>query len=351
MYEDKTADVIRQDILDNYGGNVSKEEGSFVSDMAAPAAVEIAKTYGEVDRALSIMFVDGAEGADLERRAAEYGITRKPGTKAAGTVTITGVDGTVIALGTIGMTADGLRYTTDAAATIASGTASVAVTAAEVGAAYNVPATAITRLYRNLIGVTGISNAVAITGGTDAETDAALRARLLARMRTPATSGNAYHYQLWALETNGVGAAKVTPLWDGPGTVRVLIVGPNREPVDSEVVDACAAHIEEERPIGASVTVLSATGLNVTVTATVTVSDTTTVAAVQTAFEAALAAYLQSIAFVEYTLSYNRVAFLLMSVEGVVDYTDLLINSGTANITIDADEVPVLSGVTLSAAI
>jgi uncharacterized phage protein gp47/JayE len=350
MYEDKTPDAVREQILDNYGGGVNTSEGSFASDMAAPVSLEISKAYGAVDNALSVMAIEDEELTELERRAGEYGITRKPGAKATGILTITGTDGTPIPAGTVAMTEDGLRYTTDAAAAIASGSATVGVTAEAVGAAYNVSVGQITRFYRNLVGITGITNAAALEGGVDDETDAALRARLFARLRTPATSGNVHHYMQWALEVTGVGAAKVTPLWDGPGTVRVLIVGPDRWPVSSGIVDACAAHIEEVRPIRADVTVVSAIAQDITVTATVAVSAATTLSAVQAAFEASLTAYLQSVAFVDYSVSFNRIAYLLMSVEGVIDFTDLQLNGGTVAITIDPDNVPVLAGVTLSAA-
>ena len=51
-----------------------------------------------------------------------------------------------------------------------------------------------------------------------------MRARFYEKVRLPATSGNAYHYQQWALEVSGVGAAKVFPLDNGPGTVGILVV-------------------------------------------------------------------------------------------------------------------------------
>jgi hypothetical protein len=37
-----------------------------------------------------------------------------------------------------------------------------------------------------------------------------------------------------------------------------------------------------------------------------------------------------------------------MGVDGVLDYSDLLVNGSTVNITIDTAEVPVLGTVTLS---
>ena len=51
-----------------------------------------------------------------------------------------------------------------------------------------------------------------------------------------------------------------------------------------------------------------------------------------------------------YTVSYNRISYLLLSIPGVKDYTALTVDGATANITIAADEVPVLTGVTVPCA-
>ena len=138
------------------------------------------------------------------------------------------------------------------------------------------------------------------------------------------------------------------PLWDGPGTVKVLLVGPEKQPVDESVVNACAAYIADEAPIGAAVTVESAEGLTINVAAAITIDTTTTKAAVQAQLVSKLDTYLQSMAFKSYTLLYNRVAFFLLDIDGVVDYSSLTINGGTANITIADNQVPVLGTVTVT---
>lgn len=158
---------------------------------------------------------------------------------------------------------------------------------------------------------------------------------------------NAQHlaYEQWALEVPGVGAARVTPLWDGPGTVRVLLAGPERGPVDGTVVDACTAHVEELRPIGAAVTVASAQALVINVTASVVITGSTTLEAVQEALSAGLTAYLRSIAFTSAPVLYNRVAYILLGIDGVSDYSALTLNGGTANVPIGAEQVPVMGEV------
>ena len=49
-----------------------------------------------------------------------------------------------------------------------------------------------------------------------------------------------------------------------------------------------------------------------------------------------------------YTVLYNRIAYLLLSIPGVVDYTSLTVNGGTANIVVGGTEVPVLTEVSVT---
>lgn len=347
MYEDLTVEDIKNDIISRLSTDLDTREGSFLNDMISAVAYEIWKVYQSLDAVIPIAFVDETSGEYIDKRCAEYGIQRKPGTKAKVTLTLTGTDGTVVPKGKVFLTADGLQFETDEDVTIISGTATVTATAVEIGSEYNVEAGTITQQLVSLNGLTSVINEEPATGGTDPETDTALVKRLYDFLQNPATSGNVAHYRQWALEVDGVGAAKVFPLWNGPGTVKVLIVGNNKEPVDSTIVANCAAHIEKNRPIGATVTVESAEGLPVNVSATIVIDSTTTIEKVKEEFEAALNEYLKSIAFSKYMLVYNRIAYMLLDIDGVVDYTSLTVNDSTENITIADNQVPVLGTVTL----
>lgn len=344
MYEDLTVEKIKSDILSRINTDIDTREGSFINDIISTVAYEIWKVYQSLDAVIPIAFVDETSGEYIDKRCAEYGITRKPGTKAKTTLIFSGTDGTVIPAGKVFLTAGGLEFITDEDVTIESGTATVTATAAEIGDAYNVAAGTITKQYVNISGLTSVTNTPA-TGGTDPETDATLVKRLYERLRSSATSGNVAHYKQWALEANGVGSVKVYPLWNGPGTVKVLIVGPDKEPVDETIVANCAAHIEENRPIGATVTVESAEGLAIDVAAAVIIDSTITVEKVKEEFEKVLGEYLKNAAFAQYTIVYNRIAYMLLGIDGVIDYVSLTINGGTENITIADNQVPVLGAV------
>ena len=348
MYESLTVESIKADILSRITTDIDTREGSYTNDMVSTVAYEIWNVYQSLAALIPVAFVDETSGIYIGKRAEEYGITEKAGTKATVTLSFTGTDDTVVPAGKVFLTTDGLQFETDEAVTIADGAASVSATAEEVGTMYNVEAGDISLQLMSLYGLSTFTNEDAAEGGADTETDAALFGRLDYFRKNPATSGNTAHYMQWATAVEGVGSAKVIPLWDGAGTVKVLVVGDDNEPVDSAIVTACQEYIDSLRPIGADVTVLSATGLDIDIAATVVLDGTASLSEVQSAFETALNEYLQDIAFDKYTLVYNRIAYMLLDIDGVTDYTALTINNGTANITIDDDEVPVMGTVVIS---
>jgi uncharacterized phage protein gp47/JayE len=347
MYENLTVENVKSEIIGRMTSDIDTREGSVVNDMISATAYEIWKSYQALDAIIPIAYVDETSGEYIDKRCTEYGIVRKAGKKAAVILTLGGTAGTVIPKAKIFLTADGLAFITNEQVVLKEGITTVLATAEEIGEKYNVEAGTITKQFVNLSGLASVTNEAA-SGGTDAETDEALVARLYEYLQRPATSGNAHHYKQWALEVDGVGNAKVTPLWDGPGTIRVLIVGNNYEPVDSVIVNNCIDHIEENRPIGATVTVVSAKGLEINVKANITIESKVTMEAVQKAFKEALESYLSGIAFEAYTVVYNRVAYMLLDIDGVVDYTTLTINGGASNVVIGEEQVPILGTVVIA---
>lgn len=62
-----------------------------------------------------------------------------------------------------------------------------------------------------------------------------------------------------------------------------------------------------------------------------------------------LAEYLGEIAFTEGAeVVYNRVLALVMGLPGVTDCADLKVNGGTANVPLDATQIPMLGSVTVN---
>jgi uncharacterized phage protein gp47/JayE len=334
VYEAQTESVIRQRMLDLISTTIDKAQGSLTYDAIAPTAVELTQMYIELDRILTLVFAQTSNGTYLDNRAGEFGITRKAGTKATGAVTFSGVDGTIIPLGTQVRSTNALVFVTTEEETIFGGSATPDIEAAEIGTAYNVGSATITNLPIAIIGISSISNFYVTSGGTDIETDADLLARLLIKVQTPATSGNATEYKVWALSVDGVGDAIVYPIWDGNGTVKIFVIGNDKLPVAAGIVTDVGDYIETVRPIGATVTVVSATALTIDVSVDVVLAGGYSLGTVTTNITEKITAYLKSIAFLSSYVSYAQIGNAIIDSEGVLDYSSLTVNSGTSNVSI-----------------
>jgi uncharacterized phage protein gp47/JayE len=186
-----------------------------------------------------------------------------------------------------------------------------------------------------------------ITQGEDEETDKSLRERYHFRVRQPITSGNIYHYKQWAREVAGVGDAKVFPLWNGNGTVKVVIADSDMQPAIPALVTTVAEYIETVSPIGATVTVGSATGKTINASVKIVMAPGYALQSVYDAFLAAVDGYLKEIAFSSAYISHARVGTLLFAIPGVTDYSDLKLNGTAANVILAGEEIPVLGTIDL----
>ncbi len=364
---EETEDEILTRMLARVPDDIDKSEGSYIWDALAPAAAEIAQLKIDMRNFLDRAFASTTFGKYLDYRCEEHGLTRKAATKSTGQVKFTGTAGTLIPVGTVvSTTADAatdtqsVEFVTLADVTIpAEGYVTANIEASVAGDSGNVAAGAIDLLDVPITGVSSVTNEAATTGGADEEDDASLLARFLAKVQSPGTSGNKADYKQWALEVSGVGDAQVVPLWNGNGTVKVVLLDADKLPASQVLVDEVQAYIspdpaqgEGKAPIGATVTAAAATAVNIDVTATVILDGTRTLVNVQADYEDVLVDYFKEIAFsddpAERAVKYSKVGSLLLDVKGVTDYNNLTVNGGTANIAINTGEVAVKGTVTLS---
>lgn len=331
MWENMTYENILNDMLSRVPSDVDKREGSIIYDALAPAALKLAEMYFQLQQFLDLVSGDTAVGEYLDRVVADYGITRKPATKAIRKIVTSGqVD--------IG-TRWGIEETTYIITEKISDTEYKAE-CEQYGSIGNLYSGQLD----NIDNVSGVTATLAdiIVSGEDEETDENLRARFFNQVRSTSTSGNIYDYKKWALEVPGVGNAKVFPLWNGPNTVKVLIVDSNME-VDETLEQTVYDHIETVRPIGAKVMVDSPSTLNIVIKAKVRLSSGYSIQAVQNAFIQSLEEYRQSVVFEDSYISYALIGKYLFEVDGVLDYSDLTLNEETANVTLGDEEIPTFS--------
>ena len=349
LYNAISYDEMMEGVLAYYRGKYDVQEGSFLYELVSQLIYQIWGYYDALDAIEDMTFVNEDSGEYIDRRAAEYGITRKSGTKAKVTLTFSGEVGAEIDAGAEVEDDKGNVFSTDAAAAIGGGgVCSVPATCTEPGAAGNVAAGTIAYFASDIVGVDEVTNEGKAEGGTDEETDAELMARLDAFRKRPATSGNAYSYEQWATEVDGIGYAIVRPLASGAGTVNVYVASSAKRAVTPEKAAEVAAHIETMRPIGATVTVESVTETEIDITVKIKRSGEKTLAEITDAISASVTAYIENLGITEREIKINAIGAIVMDVDGVEDYKDLTLCGGTTNVTLAENGIPVPGEVTTS---
>ncbi|NOU98491.1 baseplate J protein [Paenibacillus sp. LMG 31457] len=337
-------------MLDATASDIDKRQGSVTYDMLSPAAIELALAYAELDNVLKFGFADTTYGNYLDMRCGELGVYRKQAVKATGSLTFTGPNATVIPLGTRVSTGGNspVYFVTTAAGTIASGMVTVTAEASSGGASGNVALNTVTLVLGNLAGVVTVINAASFSGGSDVESDADLLARYTERVRKPATSGNANQYLAWAKEVAGVGDAKVYPIWNGAGTVKVVLLNTEKTAPSASVVTAATDYITLVKPVGATATVAGATEVAINVSGNYTLKSGATLTQARAQILAGLTAYLKTVAFVDPIVRYSQIANVVLTADAVTDYdpATLTVNGAKTNVTIADGSVAVAGTVT-----
>lgn len=350
---DDIIDKILRQLLDAIEKKYDKTPGYLVYDILKAAAEVFAELYVKQDKTDSLLDVDNLTGELLEKFVYQRkGIERNKKTYSIGRLLATG-NGT-IRIGDLFETRGGIQYrSTEEKVIVGSGL--VSIEAVIAGSSGNVPAHQITQMPVTISGITSVTNPEPTHDGYDAESDDSLRERYYIAVRTPATSGNKYHYLQWAKSVPGVGDARVFPLARGANTVEVVIIDQVMQPASQTLVDRVQDFIDPgstglgdgEAPIGAFCYVLSAAGVDIDVSASIQKDSSYTDEQIIQNVSDSIANYLKEVAFKLDYVSYARIGEAILNSAGVEDYSDLLLNGGNTNVPVGEKQVAILGAVTL----
>ena len=358
-YSGRSREEILQSLLNSMPDDYLKSEGTFTHDLNKAFSLEFANFEKEVADIWGFFDIAFLTGEDLEKRVYQLkGLERKQATHAVGEITVTG-NGTVTK-GDLFETPYAIQFMATETVAVAD-VATVKVQAVKAGKTGNVGAKSIILMPKTIQGIKSVNNIKATYDGFDAETDASLLERYLIAVRTPATSGNVYHYKQWAREVEGVGDTRIFPLWNGANTVKVVIIDDNQQPASLELVKKVQDHIDPmgednatwgagygEAPIGAYCTVQSAASKDINVNVTLIKDPDADFETLKKSINKSIVEFLQEIAFVKNYVSYSLLANAVLETPGVVEWTSLTINGGTSSIVVGDEEVAILKGLVIN---
>ncbi|MFV1975494.1 MAG: baseplate J/gp47 family protein [Candidatus Scalindua sp.] len=240
-------DRISADFQTRITGATTLLRRSFLKVLAKVYGGTVHLLYGYLDYQSKQLFATTADTVGLDLIASEYGISRTTAVKATGQTVATGTDEYNIPANTELQSTNGQVYLVDTLVTLANGTATLDITAKEVGVDGNDDGNIILTFVSPIININSNTTVTSdgINGGSDEETDMALRERVLARKRKPPYGGAEHDYIAWAKEVAGITRTWAISSYMGSGTIGVAFVRDNDENILPNQIlrDAMKAYI------------------------------------------------------------------------------------------------------------
>lgn len=349
MYKDY--DELMEIKLDTISDRRDRRQGSLIFDALAPNSAELSTFYTDLAMIESRTFGDTATGDDLTKRCKERGIYRKDAVKATFYAEFLTKTKTVFSI------PFGSRFALeDLFYEVIGKEGDLYIleceTIGEDGNKYLgelIPLDYFDGLaYANLTEVR--------TDGEDEEDDTLLRKRYLDSFLTDNFGGNIADYKNKVLALQNVGGVKVYPVWNGGGTVKIVIIDMSFGKPTTTEVDELQQSIDPTQdgygygiaPIGHCVTVVGVDefecNVSLEVVLEVTADPIYIKEEIQTAFEKYLLEL--STSWEESSPLTVRISHLeasVLEIAGVIDVMNCTVNGENSNIILGDDEIPVLA--------
>ena len=350
-YEDITYEVILQRMLDRVPNNMDKREGSIIFDALAPAAVELQLMYIELDTILKETFADTAQRDYLVRRAAERGIEPYEATYATlkGIFTPSSLE---IPIGSR-FSCNELNYVITSK--IQDGEYQLQCETLGVDGNAN---------FGDLIPIDyiqGLETAKLtelLIPGEDEEDVESLRERYFASFETKPYGGNKKDYIQKTNAIAGVGSTKVTPIWQGGGTVLLTILNSEYSKASNALIKAVQEEIDPTQdgtgmgiaPIGHIVTVQTVEEVPINVKATFGFDEGYSFNSLKSTIQNVISEYLLDLRKnwanqISTVVRISQIETKILQIEGIIDIQNTKINGSTSNLTLTEYQVPIFGGV------
>lgn len=349
-------EVILNRMLDKIPDTLDKREGSIIYDALAPAAAEMAQMYILLKNNIDLVFADTAVEEYLDRLAGQVGLTRKEATKAVKQGNFYDENENLMDIEL------NSRFTCNDSYWCVIQKISTGIYSLECES----PGAQGNNINGNLIPVDYIQGLGSATltelliPGEDQENDDELRERYYEQIGEKSFGGNVIDYKNKTKSIDGVGAVKVTPIWNGGGTVKLTILDSNYDKASDVLINEVQAEICPDfsdeglglAPIGHVVTVDTVEEVKINVRTQITIDGVTTLEQVKENISVNIEKYLleQRKNWEDSEIIVIRkaqVEAIILNTEGVIDVSNTALNNQSGNIELSKYQVPILGEVVI----
>jgi hypothetical protein len=362
IFDDNTFENVLERNLDRIPDEFDKREGSVIYDAIAPMAIEISLLYSYLDFLFKNAFGDTANRYWLIERAKERGIEPYKATKAV-------IIGRFDAKLNIGdrFFIDDIYYTVSKLQKEERELCFYELICNEEGSIGNIEGGKLTptRTIRNL-NLAEIYK-LAILGEDEEDTED-FRERYFETIKSIAYGGNIDDYRKKVKGIDGVGLVKVIPVWNGGGTVKLIITDSEfKEPTSEliskvqEIIDPIPFHQKGVgvAPIGHYVTVVGAKSKKINITCEILKSRDSNLEEIKREIEKDVEEYFKtqrkkwasyekadSNIYVENDIRLAKITSIVLNVADVIDYETIKFTDTDKKIfDLSEEELPVLGDV------
>lgn len=356
MYENITYEALLKRMLDRVlaqNPNIDTREGSIIFNALAPAAIELQNMYIQLDTVLNESFADTQSREYLIRRCAERGIKVEAATNAIrqGEFTPSSLEIPI-----------GARFSLNLLNYVVTEKISDGIYKLQCetpGYEGNVESGALIPIdYIHLLETANLSDV--LIPGEDEESTEHLRERYYNSLNSQAFGGNIADYKIKTVElNNGVGGVKVHPVWNGGGTVKLVIINSDYESPSDTLVEEVQTAIDPIQnqgegvgiaPIGHVVTVVGCGETSVEVTTHITFQEGWNWNELKPDAEKVIDDYFKELATEwdsvdNIIVRISQIEIRLLNLAGVLDIANTALNGAEQNLTIEADNIPIRGAV------
>lgn len=347
-YENMTYEVIlhrMMNVVTTKYPNLDNREGSIIFNALAPAALELAIAYTELENSRNESFVDTATREYILIGCKQMGIDTTQFEASAGT--FKGEFNVEVSIGSR-WNCELFNYVvTEYIGQNSNGNYEYKMLCESTGTGANNQTGTLMPITESPNGLKFCEVTECLIEGENEKTDDEIRQTYYEYINSTVSDGNVGQYKRWCEEYTGIGNYKIFPLWNGANTVKVSILNASNHTAGEELVANFQKYLDPgiegmgngKAPIGAFVTVTTATEVPISVSANVKMKDGYSDTSI---IDTALTEYFANISYEKSVVAYMNVGAAILDVDGVEFVSDLKLNNGTSDITLGDEQIPIV---------